>query len=273
MFDYDGSPMEPHVLDRRPAFHDLRLRLAGREGFAPVARRDELQPTGLSGLDDLLAGGLPAGALIALEGGGSWSLVAVLLAQATARGLAAAIDDGSLYPPALSAAGVDLPRLLVVQPPREPLEQARAADLLLRPGCFALVTVAAPPVGHAVWQRLAALCERSGSSLLVVDATAAGPQAASPAAVRLRCEIEDGLWEGPLGQGHLCHLAGYRIRVVLRKHRRGRLGGETLIEVRCEGLSDGDRLRVHPLLSADCRMEGANRVQHAAYASGGVADG
>lgn len=258
--------MEPLALDRRAAFHELRLRLAGREGFVP-SPGEGLQPTGLPALDRVLGGGLPAAALIALEGAGSWSLAAALLAGATVKGLAAAVDDGSLYPPALAAARVDLDRLLVVHPPQEALAQARAADLLLRPGSFALVLLAAPPVAHPVWQRLSTLCERGGSSLLVVDATSAGPQAAAPASVRLRCEIEEGLWEGPAG--HLCRLAGYRVRVVLRKHRRGRIGGEALIEMRCEGVSDGDSLRLHPLLSPGRRMEGANRVRYVAGAGGG----
>jgi len=253
----------------RPAFHDLRLQLAGREAFARLLQ-GELQPTGLPDLDRVLEGGLPSGALIALEGGGSWSVATALLVQATARGLVAAVDDGSLYPPALEAAGVDLARLLVVHPPREALAQARAADLLLRPGSFALVALAAPPVAHPVWQRLALLCERAGSSLLVIDATAMGPQAAAPAVVRLRCEIEEGLWEGP--PGHLSRLAGYRVRVVVRKHRRGRIGGEAVIEMRCEGVSDGDSLRLHPLFSVGRRMEGTNRQRYTADAGGGYGD-
>jgi len=260
--------MEPLTLDRRSAFHDLRLRLAGREGFARRADGERLHPVGLPDLDRLLAGGVPAGTLIALEGGGAWSLAAVLLAGATARGLAAAVDDGSLYPPALAAAGVDLGRLLVIHPPREALAQARAADLLVRPGSFALVALAAQPVAHSLWQRLAALCESSGSSLLVVDAASAGPQAASPAGMRLRCEIEEGLWEGP--PGHLCRLAGYRVRVVLRKHRQGRIGAEALIEVRCEGVSDGDSLRPHPILSGGGRLGDARREQRRAVAAAGA---
>ena len=91
----------------------------GLEGFQnrlPV----ELQPSGVSELDEVLGGGFPRGSLVELCGpasSGRTSLAFSLLAQATERQEACAFVDvsDSLDPVSLAAAGVELPRLLWIR--------------------------------------------------------------------------------------------------------------------------------------------------------------
>src|SRR6267143_2346398 len=99
----------------------LETGLVGRglEGFqnrAAVKR----QPSGVTELDAVLGGGFPRGSLVELYGpasSGRTSLAFSLLAQATERQQTCAFVDvaDSLDPLSLSAAGVDLPRLLWVR--------------------------------------------------------------------------------------------------------------------------------------------------------------
>ena len=91
----------------------------GLEGFQrrPEA---ELQPTGVTELDEVLGGGFPRGSLVELCGSassGRTSLAFSLLAQATERHEACAFVDvsDSLDPISLAAAGVDLSRLLWIR--------------------------------------------------------------------------------------------------------------------------------------------------------------
>jgi recombination protein RecA len=89
--------------------HGFRLRLP-----------TQLQPTGISELDTLLAGGIPRGSLIELCGSpssGRTSISFSLLAAATQRQEACAYVDvsDSLDPLSLASAGVDLARLLWIR--------------------------------------------------------------------------------------------------------------------------------------------------------------
>src|SRR5215470_3646121 len=80
----------------------------------------ELQPSGVTELDEALGGGFPRGGLVELCGdacSGRTSLAFSLLAQATERQEACAFVDvsDSLDPMSLAAAGVELSRLLWVR--------------------------------------------------------------------------------------------------------------------------------------------------------------
>jgi recombination protein RecA len=91
----------------------------GLEGFQNRAAV-ELQPSGITTLDEVLAGGFPRGSLVELCGpasSGRTSLAFSLLAQATERQEACAFVDVSdcLDPLSLAAAGVELPRLLWIR--------------------------------------------------------------------------------------------------------------------------------------------------------------
>ena len=88
----------------------------GLEGFRSKVPA-ELQPCGIAELDAVLGGGFPRGSLVELCGSassGRTSLALSLLAQATAQQEACAFVDvsDSLDPASLSAAGVDLSKVL-----------------------------------------------------------------------------------------------------------------------------------------------------------------
>jgi len=131
-------------------------------------RRTELRedplPTSLTGLDQLLGGGLPRGELVELVGRGSCGRFAALLATlraVTGAGEAAAlVDQGAqLDPQAAAEIGIDLERLLWLRP-QNLGDSLAAADLLVHTG-FPLVALdlGLPPVrgrvSLAAWLRVA----------------------------------------------------------------------------------------------------------------------
>src|ERR1700737_2987789 len=158
-----------------PAFAALRERFDRRHRettAAAFALGDEaLVQTGIEALDAAWGGGFPRGTIGTLEGppsSGRSALAARLLAAATRRGLGAAVGV-DLFPPALAAAGVRLERLLIVRT-GEPVEAARAADIIVRSGAFTVVVIPTLPsgrgTGSATWTRLASLAHR-GNLLLI----------------------------------------------------------------------------------------------------------
>ncbi len=131
-------------------------------------RRTELRedplPTSLTGLDQLLGGGLPRGELVELVGRGSCGRFAALLAAlraVTGAGEAAAlVDQGAqLDPQSAAELGVDLERLLWLRPQKLG-DSLAVAELLIHTG-FPLVALdlGLPPVRGraplAAWLRLA----------------------------------------------------------------------------------------------------------------------
>src|SRR5256885_15491528 len=107
------------ALPRKQGKLDTVLIGRGLEGFQSRAGV-ELQPSGVAELDVVLGGGFPRGSLVELCGpatSGRTGLAFSLLAQATSRQEACAFVDvsDSLDPASLAAAGVDLPRLLLVR--------------------------------------------------------------------------------------------------------------------------------------------------------------
>ncbi len=221
-----------------PAFDELRARLDHRfrdttqAAFTPAD--EHVLSSGITDFDRILGGGLPRGAIATLEGvrsSGRMALAARLLAMATRAGLGAVVGIPT-FPPALVAAGVQLERLLVVDAP-EPIPAARAADILLRSGAFAVVVIPALPsgrgTGSATWTRLASLAHRANAVLIAL-----GPTASSElryfASVRVETAIERVRWNGPAG--HFGELAGYDIRATIRKHKRAAPGASALIVCR-----------------------------------------
>lgn len=155
---------------------------------------------------------LRCGGIVSLEGErtGRGTIAAALLAEATARGLAVALDDGGLHPPSLAAAGVDLERLLVVAV-HTPLETARTTDIVLRAGTFGLVALPPMRLIPAVWRRIAMLARRSRTAVLA-PAAGDGPLA-EVATLRLSCTLERIHWLA--GDGVWNRLAGYDVEVRL----------------------------------------------------------
>jgi hypothetical protein len=208
---------------------DQRFRDTSQAAFALAD--DTVLRTGIPELDRVLGGGLPRGTIATLEGApssGRTAIAARLLAVATSAGLGAFVGT-SVFPPALCAAGVRLERLLIVSA-SEPVGAARAADILLRSGAFAVVVIPALPsgrgTGSATWTRLASLAHRANAVLIAV-----GLEASSElryfASVRLETAIERVRWNGP--PGHFGTLAGYDVRATVRKHKRAAPGASALI--------------------------------------------
>ncbi|MGC2131549.1 MAG: hypothetical protein WA629_15800 [Candidatus Aquilonibacter sp.] len=217
------------MLPARPDFQELKARLHAA-GAASRTGREALFPSAIADIDALLGGGFPCGSLVTLEGcgtAGARSIAAVLLAQATRNGLAAVIDGGELYPPALEAAGVRLDRLLIV-PAATPVRAARAADMLLRSRTTRVVVMAVcggTPGGAlraAVWTRLANLAQKAGALLVVLCSgtplTTRSIAALSAAAtVCLSCRVNRPVHTGTRGIWGI--FTGFELRAELRKHK------------------------------------------------------
>jgi hypothetical protein len=212
---------------------DTRYRAASSAAF--VQAGGSFLATGLSAVDRALAGGFPKGAISTLEGpasSGRTALAARLLAVGTAGGGAAAIVDwhadpnGSVFAPALAAAGVALDRLAIVRV-ASPLDVVRAADILLRSSAFGTVVIPAIPpltrVGAAAWTRLANLAHRADAVLLVVG-TEASSELRYFATVRIECALGRTIWTGAPGPFRV--LAGYELCAHVRKHKRAAPNGE-----------------------------------------------
>ncbi|HEX3549745.1 MAG TPA: hypothetical protein VHT53_05185 [Candidatus Elarobacter sp.] len=225
-----------------PAFAALRERLDRRHREATAAAfalgDDALVRTGIPELDAALGGGFPRGTISTLEGApssGRSALAARLLGAATRQGLGAIVGV-DLFPPALAAAGVRLERLLIVRV-GEPVEAARAADIVVRSGAFTVVAIPALPSGRgtgaATWTRLASLAHRS-NTLLVALGEDASTELRYFASLRVETAIERVRWNGP--SGHLGELAGFDVRAIVRKHKRAAPVGDAL--VRCDAFED-----------------------------------
>jgi recombination protein RecA len=139
-------------------------------------------PTGVQVVDALLpAGGFPLGQVVELWGSAAsgrtrLALRAVAEAQRALR-LAAYVDGaGELYPPALSALGVNPARLLWVRPPGSSAERASqlswTALQLLRSGAFLCVVLDLTHTGHRLppqaSKRLLDAAAHSGGLLLLL---------------------------------------------------------------------------------------------------------
>lgn len=213
---------------RREAFEALKARLSAR-GQLPSIKVDGLIPTSVPQLDELLGGGLPPGSVAAFEGAtGRWSLAAGIVAGVTRRSLVAILDDGALYPPALAEAGARLDRVMIV-PAQTPLENVRAADILLRARVCRVVLMPTIAVRDAVWMRLAKLAHRSGVVLLVVAARA-GASLRATAELCVHCTPEHVATRG--SHGLWSSFAGFELCVGIGKHRHMLCGRTAYMQAR-----------------------------------------
>jgi protein ImuA len=166
------------------------------------ARREGQLACGLEPIDALLPGGFPCGALSELRGGpasGKTAVALSVIARLPPGALAAFVDGrGELYPPAAAALGIDLGRLLIVQPPggEEGLRLALwAAEALLGSGAFGVVAIDAPrgrPFRGAdtALRRLVTAAEQGGTVGLWLSSP--GATLRPPAVVRLDLRVERG---------------------------------------------------------------------------------
>ncbi len=216
-----ASPTLRELQSRLPAEVQPHLRRASELRSQDVAR--DVLPSAVEGLDELLGGGLPRGALVELVGRtscGRFTTLLAALATATGAGEAAAlVDQGDQLDPRTAAAlGVDLERLLWVRPRRLP-DAVAAAEMLVSTG-FALVALdlGLPPVRGrvplAAWLRLARGCRARGSVALV-----AAPYRLSGCAAEVVVAAGGGRgrWLGAAGSPRL--LAGLHTRLAILRHR------------------------------------------------------
>lgn len=222
------------VSPRRQAFAELKAGLDARHRATLTACFTQDDPTlvrtAFEPFDRALGGGFSRGTIASLEGppsSGRTAIAARLLAAGTRQGLAAVIDDGSFYPPALARAGVRLERLLFM-PATDPVGIARAADILLRSHAFGIVVLPAPAVKAAVWTRLAGLAHHA-NALLVALATEATSELGYFASARVRCRLARVLWTG--ASGPFCELGGYDIHTDIIKNKRSAPAGSAVIRV------------------------------------------
>jgi hypothetical protein len=147
------------------------------------AAPERLAPTGCVELDATLGGGLQRGQLSEIIGpasSGRSTIVAHMLAAATARGEVAALVDASdtFDPAAASAYGVDLARLLWVRLHSAHLAPPalKAFSLILQAGNFGLVVLDLADVPVAAirrfpwttWMRVARMVEGTETAALLV---------------------------------------------------------------------------------------------------------
>ncbi len=209
-------------------------------------RREEIVPTAIEAIDNLLDGGLPRGKLTEIAGRGArLSIVVATIASATSIGEAAAlIDLGDAFDPQLGqAADIDLRRMLWVRP--KTLKQAvGAAEMLVAAGFQLVVLDVGPPprrsapaesgryigrVPDAAWVRLARAAESHGAALLI---SAPYALTGTKSEAMLCTEASRGRWSSGL-------LTAVETRVRLEKHRRKRPGeNASLVFTTAEAISE-----------------------------------
>lgn len=135
----------------------VQSRWGGPKALRPASEAGRLSflPTGLPRLDSLLGGGLPAGRITTLSGGGSsgvTSLAHACVAAAQRREyIAVYLDAARTFDPAFAAcSGVDLSRLTIIRPV-DPEEAMEIAALLARSGGFDLVVFDALTDEYSSW--------------------------------------------------------------------------------------------------------------------------
>ena len=213
--------LKPSVADLRSLVERRWHGSVARVGAAPLAGIQ----TGDAALDAALgSNGIPRGRMAELFGApssGKTTLAFAMLAACTRAGDIAAFVDlpHAFFAPSAAAAGIDLRRLLVVQPPDDAAAR-HAIDALVRGGACTLVALDCADRRDALrahhCARLAAQAERTGTALVVL--TEGGlPAVASFASVRLRAEGLAPRWQtGSAGSGRL---AGCVVSVTVAKSR------------------------------------------------------
>ncbi len=213
----------------------VELALAGRVA-APFTYRDrnfaEHVSTGISEID-LLAGGLPRGALTEIFGpdcSGRTSLLFSALSMRTAHLEACALIDGcdAFDPHSAEAAGVDLKQLLWVRC-KNIQQTLRATDLLLQSGGFGFIALDLSDVSREVvrhvpldaWFRFRRAVEDTQTILVVLEQES---NAKTCASLVLRLEGEAGRWTENSRQVISNHavsklLSGFDVRAEVLRSR------------------------------------------------------
>lgn len=174
---------EPALIRSMPTDSDVALQRQAAIAQLRKACRNELHgttepplPTGVSVIDQALAGGLPRGQIVEAVGKvGRLALALAVLAQATQRRELTALIDGAdaLDPSGAADQGVDLRRMLWARV-RNGNEALRAADMVLGAGGISLVVLylvetkdPQQAVRAALWSRLTQRAQRAKAAVLV----------------------------------------------------------------------------------------------------------
>jgi recA bacterial DNA recombination protein len=189
-----------------------------RGRFAPT-----YLPTGCEGLDRLLGGGLPRGALVEMSGrasSGRFSVALSALAATTETGEAAAlVDPGDHFDPqGAAAAGAELSRVLWLRPHGLKMALA-AAETVLATG-FALVIldlglahVSRRRFDDAVWLRLARRARVHDAALFVL-----APYRVTGTAARIVLAADAARAGWDRSRQSLSLLDGLSVRLVVEKN-------------------------------------------------------
>lgn len=172
-------------------------------GDSPSA--EPRSPTGLAALDERIGGGWPVGALTEIlldrHGVGELSLLTPALARLPEGRWQAWVDPPHVpYAPALSAAGIDLARLLWVRA-RSPADTLWAVEQALRSGVCAAV-LGWPAEASARNLRRLQLAAEHGAAMGFLFRSRREARHPSPAALRLLLE--------PAGEGLQVHVVKRR---------------------------------------------------------------
>lgn len=211
---------------------------------------DRFFSTGVSAVDELLAGGLQRGELVEVTGwrcSGRFSLVLATLAAATQAGEAAALVDlGDHLDPNLAlGAGIDLERLLWLRP-RHMKDALQSVELLLAAG-FPLVVFDAgqPPVRGGRGVEAAWLRAQRGATLHQCALMVTSPYRLSGTAAHAVLELQ-GARGGWFGTGSAPRLLGGLVcEAQLAKSRLHRTATETadLVDAQQAAASSGSGRR------------------------------
>lgn len=168
-----------------PVLRDVESIRCYLKARAPrLPERTDGRSTGLPEIDRLLEGGLPKGAITVLTGplgAGRMTIAARALAEETkaTRPVAWVDARGTLYPPALAQAGVDLSRMLMVRGVRE--RGLFAVEQILESGAFGIVVASGleSHLSQAGLRRVQMASEASNATtIFVLEASAAVTNAA-----------------------------------------------------------------------------------------------
>jgi len=194
----------------------------------PARPEPETVSTGIPEIDAATGGGLPRGCLTEIVGpasSGRASLLASILAQATARQEACALVDAEdqFDPTSAAAAGVELARLLWVRCEHNAEHALKAADLLIQGGGFGLVAMDlgdTPPatarrISLTSWFRLRRAVEHTPTVLLAIERQ---QNAGTCASLTLECARERMEWSGARATSRL--LRGIRVRATSTYRRK-----------------------------------------------------
>ena len=197
------------------------------------AHRDDVLPTGFAELDELLAGGWPAGVvteiLLPAQGIGELRLLMPALRYLQQPARAGAVCQQLCwvqpphipYAPALAQHGLNLSRLLIVNP-ETPADALWAAEQALRSGVCAAVLLWADRLGQAAVRRLQVSSEsNSCRTFLFRSNRFSGQLSAAP--LRIRVAAAEGAAGGNGAAG-----SGLRLSIL-----RNRYGAEGSLSLPC----------------------------------------